>query len=46
MTNKYIEMDKHFIKEKLDNDMICTTYVFVNDNLHTYSPRDGTTIIL
>ena len=25
---KHTELDRHFIKEKLDNDMICTLYFF------------------
>lgn len=30
---KHIEVDRHFIKEKLDNCLICTPYVFSQDNL-------------
>lgn len=30
---KYIEADKHFIKENLDNDLIYTPYVSSQDNL-------------
>nr|KYP46112.1 Retrovirus-related Pol polyprotein from transposon TNT 1-94 [Cajanus cajan] len=30
---KHIEVDKHFIKEKLDSGLICTPYVSSQDNL-------------
>ena len=28
---KHVEMDKHFIKEKLDSRLICTSFVFSSD---------------
>ena len=30
---KHIEIDKHFIKEKLDNGLICTPYASINHQL-------------
>ena len=30
---KHIEVDRHFIKEKLDSGLICTSYVSSQDNL-------------
>lgn len=30
---KYIKIDKHFIKEKLDNGLICTSYMSINPQL-------------
>nr|KYP33177.1 Copia protein [Cajanus cajan] len=30
---KHIEVDKHFIKEKLDSGMICTPYVSTQNQL-------------
>ena len=30
---KHVEMDRHFIKEKLDKGLICTPYVSLNDQL-------------
>ena len=30
---KHIEVDRHFIKEKLDNGLICTPYISSNDQL-------------
>jgi hypothetical protein len=30
---KHIEIDKHFIKEKLDSSLICTPFVSTNDQL-------------
>ena len=30
---KHIEVDRHFIKEKLDSGLICTPYVSSQDNL-------------
>ena len=30
---KHIEVDRHFIKEKLDSGLICTLYVLSQDNL-------------
>lgn len=30
---KHIEIDRHFIKEKLDSGLICTPYVSSQDNL-------------
>ena len=30
---KHIEIDRHFIKEKLDSGLICTPYVSTNDQL-------------
>jgi len=30
---KHIEVDKHFIKDKLDNDLICTLYVSTQGQL-------------
>lgn len=30
---KYIEIDKYFIKEKLDNSLICTLYMSTNSQL-------------
>ncbi|WVZ24536.1 hypothetical protein V8G54_003080 [Vigna mungo] len=31
--NKHIEVDRHFIKEKLDSGMICTPYVSIQNQL-------------
>lgn len=35
---KYIEIDKHFIKEKLESRLICTSYVSSTDQLVASSP--------
>lgn len=31
---KHIEVDRHFIKEKLDSGLICTPYASSQDNLN------------
>jgi len=36
---KHIEVDRHFIKEKLDSGLICTPYISTQINLQTYLPR-------
>ena len=30
---KHVEVDRHFIKEKLDSGLICTLYISSNDQL-------------
>ena len=30
---KYVEVDKHFIKEELDNGLICTPFVSTNNQI-------------
>ena len=30
---KHVEVDKHFIKEKIDNRQICTTYIPIDDQI-------------
>lgn len=37
---KHIEIDGHFIQEKLEGGLICTPYVFCNDNWLTCLPKD------
>lgn len=32
-STKHIEMDRHFIKEKLDSGLICTPFVSTNNQI-------------
>ena len=36
---KHIEIDRHFIKEKLDNGLICTLYVPIGHQLANVLPK-------
>lgn len=37
---KHVEMDRHFIKEKLESGLICTTYVSTNNQLADISTKE------
>lgn len=37
---KHVEMDRHFIKEKLESGLICTAYVSTNNQLADISTKE------
>ncbi|RVW12608.1 Copia protein [Vitis vinifera] len=39
---KHVEVDKHFIKEKIDNRLVCMTYIPTEEQVAMSSPKDYT----
>ncbi|RVW73597.1 hypothetical protein CK203_056982 [Vitis vinifera] len=39
---KHAEVDKHFIKEKIDNRLVCMTYILLRNKWFMSSPKDNT----
>ncbi|RVW27193.1 Retrovirus-related Pol polyprotein from transposon RE1 [Vitis vinifera] len=39
---KHVEVDKHFIKEKIDNGLVCMTYLLLRNKWLMSSPKDYT----
>ncbi|RVW12310.1 Retrovirus-related Pol polyprotein from transposon TNT 1-94 [Vitis vinifera] len=39
---KHVEVDKHFIKEKIDNGLVCMTYIPTEEQVDMSSPKDYT----